>query len=356
MTGAAVWMLEGQFEPERAAVVDFAVESEAAAHQLHELTDDRESEASAPEPAGRGGVGLGERFEHATLVFGCDPDAGVGDFEANDRSSVVVRDWYGPEHDFAFGGELHGVGDKIDQYLAKAGRIATDHPGQVRVWVGEQLELLVLRCVAEERGDVFEEYGRFEVDDLQLELAGFDLGEVQDVVDDREESFTCAVDAGCVLVLFAVERGREEELAEADDGVHRCADLVAHRREEFGLQAGCFHRGVACGGELFCSADPLGDVACVDDEPADCAVGEEVADGAFHRDPCAVAVTEPEGQLDGVVRTVEQTCEGLHDVRFVARVEQLSELGADDLARFVAEHPDRRRALIRTRPRVRQQP
>ena len=205
--------------------------------------DDRETETGAAESAGRRGVGLGERLEHAVLVGGRDADAGVADLEAHDRD-VDRRSETGiaRTHDLAGAVNFTALETRFTStWRRRVGSPRTSR-GQIGIRVGEQLEVLGVRGVAEERGDVFEEHARVEVDDLELELAGLDLGEVQDVVDDREESFGRGVHARGVLALLAVERGVEEQLAQADHGVHRRADLVAHRREELRLQARCLHR------------------------------------------------------------------------------------------------------------------
>ena len=82
------------------------------------------------------------------------------------------------------------------------------------------------------------------VDRLELELARFDLREVEDVVDDDEQRVGRRRDglAG-IRAAPAVSRCVERELGHADDAVHRRADLVAHVREELALGAvGLFRR------------------------------------------------------------------------------------------------------------------
>ena len=70
-------------------------------------------------------------------------------------------------------------------------------------------------------------------------LPGLDLGEIEDVVDEAEEVLAVATDDLDVLGA----RGRreiliEQEIAEAHDGGHRRADLVAHVRQELALGLG----------------------------------------------------------------------------------------------------------------------
>ena len=70
---------------------------------------------------------------------------------------------------------------------------------------------------------------------LELDLAGLDLREVEDVVDDREQGVARRPDGLGVVALLLVERGVEQQPAHPDDRVHRRADLVAHRGQERAL-------------------------------------------------------------------------------------------------------------------------
>ena len=74
--------LRANREPEARAAPGFAVHADLAAHHLGELLAHREPEAGAAEaPRGRP-VGLAEGLEQASLRFGADADAAVGDDKA----------------------------------------------------------------------------------------------------------------------------------------------------------------------------------------------------------------------------------------------------------------------------------
>ena len=70
---------------------------------------------------------------------------------------------------------------------------------------------------------------------VEVDPAGLDLREVEDVVDDREEGVAGGPDRVDVVALLGVERRVGEEPAHPDDRVHRRPDLVAHRGEERAL-------------------------------------------------------------------------------------------------------------------------
>jgi hypothetical protein len=73
---------------------------------------------------------------------------------------------------------------------------------------------------------------------LEVEPAGLDLREVEDVVDDGEERVPAGADDLGQVPLLGGQLGVEQELGHADDRVHRRADLVAHGGEEGALGLG----------------------------------------------------------------------------------------------------------------------
>ena len=68
-----------------------------------------------------------------------------------------------------------------------------------------------------------------------LQLAGLDLGEIQHVVHHPQQRGAGALQALRVLLLRRLQGGAQQHVGVADDGVHRCADLVAHVGDEVGL-------------------------------------------------------------------------------------------------------------------------
>ena len=91
---------------------------------------------------------------------------------------------------------------------------------------------------ADDAVEISDEHGHVEGFEVNLHLAGFDLGDVEDVVDEFEQVAARVVDAAQVfdplLVTFGLDVG-DEHLAEADDGGERRAQLVAHEGEEVAL-------------------------------------------------------------------------------------------------------------------------
>ena len=70
-----------------------------------------------------------------------------------------------------------------------------------------------------------------------VELAGLDLREVEDVVDDGQQRLAGRLDHVQVFALLGGEVRVEGELGHADDAVQRGANLVAHVGQELALRA-----------------------------------------------------------------------------------------------------------------------
>ena len=141
------------------------------------------------------------------------------------------------EDDLALLGELHRVVDEVHQHLLKAQRIAAQALGDVLREGEQELEATLVGAMGDDAGEVVEDLVELEADVLHVELAGLDLREIQDVVDDPQERVRRALDLHQVVALLGREIGLEREVGEAHDRVHRGADLVAHVGEEVTLHA-----------------------------------------------------------------------------------------------------------------------
>src|SRR5439155_9136756 len=99
-------------------------------------------------------------------------------------------------------------------------------------------DLMARRSLADHRHAVLECGAERERAALELHLAGLDLREVEDVVDEREEMPARREDVLEIFLLALVELAEhalEHDLAEPDDRVQRRPQLVRHVREELAL-------------------------------------------------------------------------------------------------------------------------
>ena len=162
-----------------------------------------------------------------------------------------------------------------------------------------QREPLLVGQAGEQRHRLLEHRPDAEVHDLELQLAGLDLGEVEDVVDDRAQRGPGTVERPGQGPLLLVELGAHQEVGEAQHAVHRGPDLVAHRRQELRLHLRGLHGLVAGLGQLGRRALPLGHAAQhgrdLLDEVAGVLVGRHLVGEHHHHAGHAGAVPDRDG-------------------------------------------------------------
>ena len=193
-----------QLEPEGAAARRLAVQADLAAHHLHQLPADGQTQPGAAVPPGGRGVGLGEGLEQPVLVGLGDADAGVGDLEAqHDLGRRPAGDEIDPDRHLALGGELDRVGGQVEQHLPDPAGVAahapSGRPGSSRPAARGPWRTPPARAG---RRPPRPAWRRSKSIDVELDLAGLELGEVQDVVDDVQQRLAGAADALGVLALL----------------------------------------------------------------------------------------------------------------------------------------------------------
>ena len=102
--------------------------------------------------------------------------------------------------------ELDGVVTQVGQHLTNAPGIAEQQLGQVGGRREVKRQPLVLGANLNARQGVGDQRHQIKRDVLHLQLAGLDLGEVQDVVEDHQQGFGRAFDRVQVAALVGVQR------------------------------------------------------------------------------------------------------------------------------------------------------
>ncbi len=192
-------------EEERAADARLAFQPDASAHQLDQPPADGEAEARAAVLARGGHVGLGERLEQLRRLLLGHADAGVAHGKLELHLFARAFEQLDVQPDFAVLGELDGVVDEVRQDLAESERVAEQKFRDARRDVGQKLEPFLVRLLRRERGDGADDFVELEVGGFEVELAGLDLGEIEDVVDDGQQRGAGVVDLADVVALLRGE-------------------------------------------------------------------------------------------------------------------------------------------------------
>lgn len=108
-------------------------------HGRHDLPRDRQPEAGATVPPGRGEIGLGERLEHRGPQSRVDADPGVLDGHVEDHAAAVAVGAH-RDQDLTSFGELHRVGGEVGEHLRQAGGVAAQRLWHVRVHRDDQFQ------------------------------------------------------------------------------------------------------------------------------------------------------------------------------------------------------------------------
>ncbi len=127
---------------------------------------------------------------------------------------------------------------------------------------------------------------------MHLLLAGFDLGNVQQIVDEVEHMIARTVDVLQVVAVAVIADGAElfieHQLGKADDRVERCPHLVADTRQKLRLlRGGALGLGARLG-QLLRGAFPLRDVA---QDSAEAAAVWQAPHGHEKRDETPLSLT-----------------------------------------------------------------
>ena len=134
-------------------------------------------------------------------------------------------------------GELAGVAQNVEQALLELGAVGAHAAEVVRRPDFERVAVL-LGQRNDERAHLFEQRHDLDVFEIDVHPAGLDLRQIENVVDQAEQMAAGAFDlleVGNETFLAEIGRLFLQDLAVADDGVERRAQLVAHIGEELRL-------------------------------------------------------------------------------------------------------------------------
>ncbi|MFM2208861.1 MAG: hypothetical protein RIQ96_504 [Pseudomonadota bacterium] len=133
--------------------------------------------------------------------------------------------------------ELHRVAQQVQQHLPQPRRVAHQAQRHVGGQLALQRHALALRGEGQCLQRAVHQLAQLQRRALQLHLPGLDLGEVEDVVDDRQQRLRRLLHHVQIFTRLPGQIGLERQRGHTHDAVHRRADLVAHGGKEHRLGA-----------------------------------------------------------------------------------------------------------------------
>lgn len=192
-------------EMESAAVPEAgAFDPDRASHQFRQLLADRQAQPGASVLPSGAGVGLRERLEEAALAVFIQPDAGI----ANGELQLVAFACDGHYH-FTVVGEFHRVAYQIQEDLPQPRDVAPNSRGHFALEQIGDVQVLLGSAAADEVQRRLHTVTQIKGLRLDVHTTGFDLREVEDIVDDSEQGFAGIADGAGVIALLVVERSVE---------------------------------------------------------------------------------------------------------------------------------------------------
>src|SRR5690349_4009809 len=178
---------------------------------------------------------LFKRSDDARNILLRNSDAGVLDLDHNVLPGLGSD---AQRHLTAFVGEFDGVGEKIehdlaDQSLVDMGVDRFRGVGEVQIDTGGH------RAATAHAHRVIKAAHQVDIFLLQGELARLGLGQIENIVDDRQQVVAAVVDVrdifGIARVAQISEKLALEDVGKPNDGIQRRAQFVTHIGKEFAL-------------------------------------------------------------------------------------------------------------------------
>ena len=184
---AAIPCPEPAGEMEGAADTRLTLNPDPATHHVNKPRADGEAKPRASELPGRGGSGLRKGLEYFDPAFRENTDPRIPDREVVLHLSVMDGSRLDVENHLSLGGELDRVAQEVDHHLPQTRGVTDDQVACPFGNIEDQLQAFFvgLECKGSRRSP--EAALERELDILQLNPAGLDLGEIKDVIDDPQQ-------------------------------------------------------------------------------------------------------------------------------------------------------------------------
>ena len=137
-----------------------------------------------------------EGLEQPFQLVRCDTDTGVDDVEGGGFAQVAQ-----PQRDTALVGVAHRVAEQVDEDLPHPFLVTTHHRRHAALRLEGECQALFLCLRIEHLPQLLEKLREGNFAGLEVQLAGLDLGDVEQTVDQRQQVRAAAVDGAQRLLV-----------------------------------------------------------------------------------------------------------------------------------------------------------
>ena len=233
----ALGILQGNGHGECRAFSLFTFRSNLAVHHLHKALGNSHAQTGTSVFSGVGSILLGEGIENLGQELFVYAYTGILYLKTQGRFFVKAGNpFYRKINLAAFRRELDRIAQDVEEDLPQLHVIADVIIVDMPVDITAVPEPFLVALTADQGIDLFQKMGNGKLFVLQGRAAGFDPRHIEDIVDQLQQMTGRAAD----LFQIILRRGGnplliESDSIQADDGVHRRTNLVAHVGKE-----GCF--------------------------------------------------------------------------------------------------------------------
>ena len=233
---------ETEIYDEFAALARLALNGNGAAHQVHNVLGDGHAQAGALNAADGGVFLTGELLKDVLLEFLAHADAIVLDAELIAGPALGRTVFLGnadADH-AARRGELDGVGQNVQQDLVQPQRVGDDILVLHIHGINEKRQALCRNIGLDDGAHIVDEIRQMHRFFFNFYFSALDAAHIQHIIDEGKQVLAGGRDLFQVVqhLFLIVDMGRSQR-GEANDGVHRGADIVAHIEQELPLGTVC---------------------------------------------------------------------------------------------------------------------
>ena len=223
---------KGQAHTDCGAYALLAFDGNLAVHQRNQLPHDGHAQTGAAKPPCDTAIGLFETVKDTRHLGRGHAHAGIADLDFKRLARLALQ----CEGHRALIGEFDRVVQKVVQDLADPVRIAQNRQCTSAVGMHTEFQPLFLGTDRVQGLDGLCQIVDDEGDAFDLHLAGFDLGHIEDVVEDTQQHLARAADRADHAALAFFGQGAFQDFGHAQNAVQRRPDFMAHIGQEHGFR------------------------------------------------------------------------------------------------------------------------